>query len=181
MEDGSDEELRCFIATFVSAESAATLAGRLRLPPGVRPVDPAAWHVTLRFLGSVPPAALPELLTVVADLHGHPLEVIVTGFVGLPRWAAARVIAGAIAEDAGLRAWAEQVAACVHVRFGPGDHAFRPHVTVARSRRPIRFRAQALAAPVAIRLEPPGLYRSRVGQDGARYERVVDVDTGTTQ
>jgi 2'-5' RNA ligase len=176
MEDGSDEDLRCFIATFVSAESAATLARALRLPPGVRPVDPAAWHVTLRFLGSMPRSAMSELLAAVADLHGHALEVTVTGFIGLPRWAAARVIAGAIAEQAGLRAWAEQVAARVQVRFGPGDHAFRPHVTVARSRRPIRFRSQELPEPVVIRLEPPGLYRSRLGQEGARYEQVLDAD-----
>jgi len=179
MEDGSEEELRYFIATFVGAESAVALAGRLRLPPGVRPVDPSAWHVTLRFLGSVPPAALPELLAVVADLHGHALQVMVTGFVGLPRWAAARVIAGAIAGEAGLTAWAEQVAARVQVRFGPGDHAFRPHVTVARSRRPVRFRAQELAEPIAIRLGPPGLYRSRLGQEGARYEQIVRADRGT--
>jgi 2'-5' RNA ligase len=174
MEDGSEEEQRCFIATFVSGESAVALAARLRLPPGVRPVDPVAWHVTLRFLGAVPPAALPGLLALVTDLQGHALQVTVTGFVGLPRWAAARVIAGAIAEHEALGAWAEHVAARVHVQFGPGDHAFRPHVTVARSRRPIRFRAQQLAEPVAIWLEPPGLYRSRLGHEGARYERILD-------
>jgi 2'-5' RNA ligase len=136
---------------------------------GLRRVDPVTWHVTLKFLGAVPVAAVPQVLAAVESLAGQAVGVKVTGFVGLPRAAYARVVAAEIADDEHLARWAEQLAE----RFGPEDRPFRPHVTVARSRRPIRFRRYELPEPLRVRLEAPGLYRSHLDASGARYERVV--------
>lgn len=186
MQDDSDEQSerhgqnraeqtwRCFIGAFLDAPSARRLTGMLAPRLGLRRVDPETWHVTLKFLGSVPVAAVPQVLAAVEALAGQSLEVTITGFIGLPRAAYARVIAAEIAENEQLARWARQLAD----RFGPEDRPFRPHVTVARSRRPIRFHRHALPEPLMVRLEAPGLYRSHLARDGARYERVTKLDGG---
>jgi 2'-5' RNA ligase len=165
---------RCFVGAFLDAPSARRLSGMLVPRLGLRRVDPETWHVTLKFLGAVPVASVPQILAAVESLSGQALKVTVTGFIGLPRAAYARVIAAEIAEDEHLARWAEQLAE----RFGPEDRPFRPHVTVARSRRPARFRRHELSEPLVVRLEAPGLYRSHLSRDGACYERVTRPHVG---
>lgn len=169
MKENQESELRCFIGAFLEPDSIERLGLLLQLPAGLRRVDPATWHVTLRFLGLIPAGAVPEVLAAVEALAGHPLEVEATGFIGLPGAAHALVVAVEVAEHPQLAAWANQLAQ----RFGPADRSFLPHVTVARSRRPLRFLRRELALPLPIRLEAPALYRSHLGRAGARYERVV--------
>lgn len=167
-----DQRLRCFVGAFLESESAERLAPALRLPARARRVDRSTWHVTLRFLGSIPTISVPEVLDAVGALGGHLLAATVTGFVGLPRAAYARVIAADVVDDGCLAAWAEQLAQ----RFGPEDRPFRPHVTVARSRQPIRFPQVELAEPVSIRLLAPALYCSHLDPAGAWYQRLGEAE-----
>jgi 2'-5' RNA ligase len=170
-ENRQEQTWRCFVGAFLDASSASRLTGMLVPRLGLRRVDPETWHVTLKFLGSVPVAVVPQVLAAVEALAGHAIEVTVTGLIGLPRAAYARVIAAEIAEDEHLARWAQQLAD----RFGKEDRPFHPHVTVARSRRPIRFRRHELPEPLVVRLEAPALYRSHLDGSGARYERVTRV------
>jgi len=169
MTESDGPALRCFIGAFLERESAQLLAAHLRLPEGVRRIDRSAWHVTLKFLGATPAASVADLLATVAALQACPIEVEVTGFIGMPRAVHARVVAAEVAADPRLSAWAERLATLL----GPEDRQFRPHVTVARSGRPIRFPLQKLAAPVSISLQAPALYRSVLERSGARYRRVL--------
>jgi len=163
-----DREMRCFIGAFLEPESAERLAHSLHLPRGLRRVDRASWHVTLKFLGTIPAASVPEVLAAIGTIAGHAIDAQVTCLAGLPRSTYARVVAAELVENADLAAWAGQLAQS----FGPEDRPFRPHVTVARSRRPIRFAPVVLPDPIPIRLQAPALYRSHLERAGARYERV---------
>lgn len=169
MSESEPQTIRCFVGAFLAAESAERLAARLRLPPGLRRVDRPTWHVTLKFLGSIDSARIAEVLDAVDALHGRAVEATAGALVGLPRSSYARVVAVEVQEPVWLADWAGRLAE----RFGPEERPFRPHVTVARSRRPIRFTRIEWPEPLPIRLEAPALYRSHLDRQGARYERVA--------
>jgi 2'-5' RNA ligase len=168
MAEADVKTIRCFVGAFVAAESAERLAAGLRIPPGLRRIDQSTWHVTLKFLGSIDVHRIPEVLDAVDELHGRPVEAAACALVGLPRASYARVVAVELEEPFWLADWAGRLAE----RFGPEGRPFRPHVSVARSRRPIRFPRVEWLEPLRIRLEGPALYRSHLDGQGARYERV---------
>jgi 2'-5' RNA ligase len=166
--EDAEPEIRCFVGAFLAAESAARLEACLRLPPGVRKLQRDSWHVTLKFLGSIEATRIPEVLAAVAALHGQSVDATTGALVGLPRATYARVVAAEVVEPFWLADWANRLAE----RFGVEDRPFRPHVSVARSRRPIRFSRVELSEPLVIHLDAPALYRSHRDRQGARYERL---------
>ena len=138
-----------------------------------RPVDAAAFHITLAFLGHRPDedaAAVAALLPAGGAAPGLRLA----GALLLPP-RRARVLTVAVEDVDGALA---PLQAAVSDRlaaaglFVPEKRPFRPHVTLARLRSGAR-------APRAVVLEPPALafsgtavtlYRSHLGRGGATYE-----------
>jgi RNA 2',3'-cyclic 3'-phosphodiesterase len=162
--------MRCFIGVFPCTDSAERLSEAVLLPQLARPVPAQNYHVTLRFLGEIVAEDVPAVLAAVAELDGGRVEALVTGFVGFPSPVRARLIAAELAAPPELTAWAEQLAE----RRGTGDQRlFRPHITVARLRRPARIDAWAPSEPLHLRFEPPALYRSCPVPGGVRYEPVT--------
>lgn len=168
-------QLRCFVGAFLERDSALRLARVLDEPvlrarlAGLRRIDPSSFHVTLGFLGNVAADSLGPVHAELAALDAHGVAVEATGLIGLPRTAAARVAAIELAPHTELAAWAGRLAA----RLRPADRRFRPHVSVARSRLPLRFPAAPLAAPLPLVLEAPAVYRSDLAASGARYLRLL--------
>jgi 2'-5' RNA ligase len=168
-------QLRCFVGAFLERDSALRLARVLDEPAlrarlvGLRHIDPSSFHVTLCFLGNVAVDALEPVHAEFAALDAHSTAVEATGLIGLPRVAAARVAAIELAPHAALAAWAGRLAA----RLRPADRRFRPHISVARSRLPMRFPAEPLAAPLPLVLEAPAVYRSDLLASGAGYLRLL--------
>src|SRR5579875_1394420 len=141
--------MRLFVAIDPPAEPLA------QLEAAVAPLRPAwpdlrwasrdRWHVTLAFLGEVDPARLDRLARAVERAaRRHPAMTLVIGHAGaFPSPHRAQVLWVRVEGDeraqAGLRALAASVAAGAR-RAGvpPPDEGrrFRPHVTLARSRRP---------------------------------------------
>jgi 2'-5' RNA ligase len=169
--------LRCFVGAFITAESArrlqtvvlARLGRDLLAARSTRQVPRADYHVTLKFLGELSSAAVPQVLSVVDSLGGHPLTGQVAGLTGFPRSARARLVAAELAEHAQLGAWWSQLEA----RFGAENRPFRPHVTVVRLGRPRSFEPIVLPEPMELALEAPRLYRSDRTAERARYRPVA--------
>jgi len=150
--------------------------------PALRWASPAAWHLTLAFLGEVPEQVVPALEQRLERAAGrHPaLDLAVRGGGAFPGAARARVVwAGIQADQAALRKLAGSVAAGAR-RAGappPGEgRRYRPHITLARLRDPADVRP--LAGALAGLSGPPWtaagihLIRSSPGGpgEGPRYE-----------
>lgn len=186
----SAETWRCFVAVPAPPSLRASLATALDAwrsrpnVPDLRWTDPASWHVTLAFIGSVSPSRVPPMVDALqAALRPvHPFAVP-TGRVGaFPRPAAATAAWYGVADPEGrLAALAAAVGEAV---LPPGERPrFRPHLTVGRSR--VR-RGEPLGPWLATLTAPDGelpvsevvLYRSHLRRGPARYESLAAVPLG---
>lgn len=171
--------MRLFVAVDLPAEVADLVAALDRPELGtLRWTTPAQWHVTLRFLGEVPPASLagPDGLQAALDTVG---EGLAAGG-GLPVRAALGPATGWFPGRQVLQvpvAGLEPLAAVVGEATGsfgvPADHVFQGHLTLARTRGRARGPAVLAGAPVSAEWEVPEvvLYSSVPrGRGGPRYE-----------
>ncbi|SDC46808.1 2'-5' RNA ligase [Geodermatophilus telluris] len=118
------------------ADLAAALAPLRDVPGAPRWGDPARWHLTLLFLGAVPPALLPGLTAAVGEAVARTPPVVLrlagAGRFGPPRrpqvcWA------GLDGDVAVLTALAGRLAdAARSLGLPVEDRPFRPHVTLGR-------------------------------------------------
>ncbi len=181
---GDAASLRAFVALPFESEARAALAllaerlQALHWADSVRWVRPANLHLTLRFLGDIPQAAVVPLLgalaTSVSDISAFRCRL---GSAELfPTAARPRVVAVGLAETAApgkLARLAECVeAAVVAAGCEPEARPFRGHVTLGR----IRSRRQRLALPRDLAFESKPvevshvvLFRSELGARGPRY------------
>ncbi len=115
------------------------LQDRLRadLPPGlVRWVRPEGMHLTLKFLGDVPAAQVPEIAQAVqqACKEHAPFECTLSGLGCFPNTARPRVVWVGIEEPSGVLAVLQRdvdrtVSA---LGFEPEQRRFHPHLTLGR-------------------------------------------------
>jgi 2'-5' RNA ligase len=180
---------RCFVAGPIPEELRAALADRVaawREEPGapdVRWTDPAGWHLTLAFLGSVAPGSVTSIEAVLRRVSAEwpAFSVPCGGTGGFPSTGRARVVWYGIADpDGELR----RLARAVHAALAPlvpdlrEPSRFRGHLTLGRAR-------DEAGVPVADWLDghpvPGGtivvdriiLYRSQLGHGPARYEALA--------
>ncbi|GIV25463.1 MAG: RNA 2',3'-cyclic phosphodiesterase [Bacteroidia bacterium] len=134
------------------------------LPPGARWVHPENWHVTLLFLGETAEErvqALHEGFTEI--LEGHP------AFYLRPRQIAwhGRTLWVALHPSPYLLAVVERL----HLAAGlPLRSPFRPHITLARSPKPLRWTGPPLQEEPLFLFTTAYLYRSHLSPAGATYE-----------
>lgn len=169
------------------AESARALIARIRPAlPDASWTRPESWHLTLKFLGEVSPAALSQFASAV----GRCLERLAEGEIAtegaaiFPARGPARVLAVGLGERGGAGAVsriardAERTAR--ELGLLPERRPLRPHVTLARLRRPwpaeavARYRAEADGW--AFPLWPVRwcvLYESRLEPEGAVHTPVA--------
>lgn len=143
--------VRTFIAIPISAETRKAL-GRFaeegkRAGGDVKWVEPALIHLTLRFLGDVEEARIPAVVDALRMVGGAtvPFELAIAGVGAFPNLRRPRVIwagvdpkggagKGGLSVLRGLAAAVEEAAR--RLGFGPADHPFSPHLTVARVKSP---------------------------------------------
>ena len=192
--------MRCFVACFLTAESALRLQAQLRTawrpPARARLVPHANYHVTLKFIGDVRPTDAPALLAAVAALDGHALRCTTGPVTGFPRPARARVIAVGLEPASPLVAWADALSGLnpapeLGTGSGPGPETvpepgpemehrpFVPHVTVARIRGAMRVPKLDDLAGLELTLEAPSLFESVPVNGGVRYQRVDPEPSGS--
>ena len=131
--------MRLFTAIDISPEVKATLATLL---DRLRPLAKLGWipveklHITTKFIGEWPEERLDELKRALAAVVSPVVEVAIRGVGWLPNPRSARTLyAGVEASDAltALADVTERAAAGVGVLAE--DRIFRPHLTLARTRK----------------------------------------------
>jgi 2'-5' RNA ligase len=187
--------LRCFVAIDLAPavrEAVARAQAELRrLAPraDVRWVDPASLHLTLKFLGEVPPArvdAIAAALAVVAGEHA-PLVLRAAGLGAFRSARRARVlwagITAGITELVRLAAGVDD--ALAGLGFARESRPFTGHVTLARVRSPRETAPLAGALEAASERELGAwraaevvLYRSYLRPSGAVYEALARCPLG---
>ena len=174
---------RCFVAVLVPDEIRAPLDAAIA--PARRELDaswtdPSGWHVTLDFLGPVRPDAIGQLDRAVSKaVSGERRFVARTGGLGaFPSPGRARVLFyGLSAPGHALERLAAATAGAVAPLLGARETVrFRPHVTLARLRRPQAVGEWLTAKTVpscAFEVADACLMRSHLGRGPARYEVVA--------
>jgi 2'-5' RNA ligase len=178
--------MRCFAAIDLSSDvrdAVARAQGKLRAAApraDVRWADPAQFHLTLKFLGTVPDERVPAVsagLDAVAGRAG-PIAVVAGGLGGFPSLRSARVLwAGITTGVPELAALAVAVdGAMSDLGFPPESRPFRGHLTIGRVRSPRGGPAliDAVAGASAAEFgswtaEEVVLYESRLRPTGAIY------------
>lgn len=167
-------------------DALAALQGRLReAEPGWRWVRPQGLHLTLRFLGEVEPARLPDLAArwERAAASGTPTAVEAAGLGtfpprGRPRvlWIGLRDLGGG--RLAALAASLEQEARSAG--FPAEDRPFAPHLTLARAAAQGRPRRPEVEVPSlgTFRARHLTLFRSVPGRGGAVHTALARYPLG---
>jgi 2'-5' RNA ligase len=161
--------------------------------PALRPVDAAALHVTLCFLGYHPERAIESVASEVTAVGSRPVEILFEPDpVPVPR-KRPRLFAVEGASSAASKLQAELEERLVAARFyRPEKREFWTHVTVARVRSERGSRARgrrgkpmpvdALPAALPAELTQPfqvprlALYRSYLRPSGAEYVRLAELN-----
>jgi 2'-5' RNA ligase len=188
---GTDAAIRAFIAIELDdavRAAAAEVLRSLREGPGgdaVRWVPPENLHVTLRFLGDIPPAQVPVLAGALAEIAAgqSPFRLRLGRVAGFPSARRPRVISCEVGPRAPLEQLAEAVEQAVaKLGFEPEQRRFRPHLTLGRVRDRIRAHppvtAPVTAAGEAQSVDAITLFRSRLGRSGATHTPLERISLG---
>jgi len=186
------ERIRGFIALELPPavrETLGSLEQRLKMGQHsfVKWVDPNSIHITLKFLGSVPASAVPDIAKVIDGLPklAAPLSFQVQELGVFPNWKRPQVVWVGIGGDtsrlAGIQRELENSLA--PLGFPPEARAFRPHLTLGRVRERARAaERQALGswlASVSVEPGPPfqvnglSLMKSQLTPTGPLYTRLA--------
>ncbi len=177
------ERWRCFVGVPIGMELCGELTAfvaRMGERPEARSLrwtDAAGWHVTLAFLGSVSPDAIPSIRGAVAQVAArhHPFALATGGLGAFPSPRDMRVLWYGIDDAAGqLRTLAMEVGAALQMDAG----AFRAHLTLARSKEQrrgsvglITLAEEAGDGPRGVlHVEQLDVYRSHLSKGPASYE-----------
>ena len=192
--------MRLFIAIDVPGAVRDALVGaqqslRERAPPRLRWTRPDAMHLTLKFLGDVDAARVPSLSRVVAGVAARhqSFGLSVSRLGAFPGGRRLQVVWAGIEGDlqalGALRDALE--AALVADGYAAETRAFRPHVTLGRTRGGMRpdeaerisaaLTATALPHGLAFTVERVVLYRSHLGAGGSRYEVLAAAELSGTR
>jgi 2'-5' RNA ligase len=186
-----DYAIRERIARFVDGVSS--------LAPDARWARPESLHVTLKFIGEQPEAAVEQIKYALSTIAARPTEIHFRGYGFFPTAKSARVFWIGIEAGPQLAALAavidEQMAS---LGIPKEDRAFSPHLTLARGRggsasprrnntdRPNRIfhrlqeKLAALTAPASefgnITAREFFLYRSHLSPKGSKYTKLASFD-----
>jgi 2'-5' RNA ligase len=189
------EQVRSFIAIELPGElkkGLTQLQAQLKLskPPSVKWVDPYSIHLTLKFLGNIAVARIPEITQAIKEatqgLSTFHLEVKGLGvFPNLRRVQIAWVgISGEVDKLSQLQQRIESN--LVPLGFTAESRPFTPHLTLARFRDQVlpdeRERFGQLITSTrfetiyAIKVDSINLMRSQLTREGAIYSRLSSVE-----
>lgn len=150
--------------------------------PDTRWTDQESFHLTLRFIGEVEPAAFFEIGELLAGVSLPPFELELAGLGQFPPRGPLRQLWVGVAASPNLDRLRRRVEACMHEAGIPSERRkFIPHVTLARFRvpPPEGRLASYLRRNSLFRLQPfPvsafNLYSSHLRSDGA--EHVIEAE-----
>ena len=141
-------------------------------------------HLTLKFLGEQPTERLAEIKDVLAVVAGRHRELVmdIGGIGAFPNFQRARVVWIGVAQDPRLELLHHDVeVACESIGFEIEGRPFRPHLTLARVKKPLAEESARQLSRLAKRLDyrtdfivrSVDLMRSDLSSDGPAYTTVV--------
>jgi 2'-5' RNA ligase len=163
----------------------------VQAPTGVRWVDPAGIHLTLKFLGNVVPGLAGRIIEVMDRQAASPFSIHLSGLGMFPNERRPRVLwAGVQGALDPLQRLQEQIEEGVsRLGFPRERRPFSPHLTLGRVREPVSSGAlkRISAAVTSTSLEPTEpwtvdsvhLMRSVLTPGGARYSTLASVPLGS--
>ena len=152
---------------------------------GVRWTRPGNLHLTLKFLGDVQTSKIDEISGVIDEVaSGHGPVSLSLGSVGaFPNRRRAKVICvgldGVVQPLIDLHCGIDQ--ALSSVGFKREQRAFRPHLTLGRSRSGTTLRDDIAVPECVFVCEQVSLVRSDLRPDGAQYSTLHSADLGKTR
>jgi 2'-5' RNA ligase len=180
--------IRAFVALDLPAEARQALAAaiqqlRAAVPRGVRWVDPAGIHLTLKFLAALDAQQTADVLAALGRAAGRtaPFELRLDALGTFPNSRQPRVLWAGVAGDLTRLHWLREAVERQVSSLGlPQEpQAFFPHLTLGRVREdaPPPVRAQIATALATVALGPASpwrvtavhLVRSTLTPDGPRY------------
>jgi RNA 2',3'-cyclic 3'-phosphodiesterase len=184
--------MRLFVAVNPPSRLRAELDTRLDTIRSALPLawtHPAAWHLTLMFLGEWSPERVPGLAVALGEaVRPQAPFPVLPGRVGaFPELDRPRVLILHLDGGDPLRQTADQVRDTVDRIWpdGPQDHKpLRPHLTLARVKRPLgaaelaRLRALDLGVWEPFTAAAAQLIASELRREGPRYTVVADLPFG---
>ena len=192
------EPIRAFIALAISATAKSALADviqrlAVQAAAGVRWVNPAGMHLTLKFLGNVEPGLVDGIIEGMARpaAEASPFSIHLSGLGMFPNERRPRVLwAGVQGGLHPLQRLREQIEETVSpLGFPREQRPFSPHLTLGRVREPVSSGlVQRISAAVAsTSLEPTEpwlvdsvhLMRSILTPGGAKYSALASVPLGS--
>ena len=154
---------------------------------GARWTDPANMHITLRFFGDVSTAVADEIAGRLGEIVADPVETEIAGtgsFGGETGVAIYAAVKPSLALET-LQKTHDRIARLAGLP--PPPHPFKPHVTLARARRPRASQiARFLAETGGMRIQPFTAERfvllsSRPGTGGGPYALEAAVPLGNIE
>ncbi|MGZ3272255.1 MAG: RNA 2',3'-cyclic phosphodiesterase [Caulobacteraceae bacterium] len=168
--------IRLFAAIAVPDDISEALQRRQQGVPGVRWRPLEALHVTLRFFGAVREDVADDLDAELSIVKSAPFEMALEGAGAFGEDEDIHAVWAGVAENTALRQLAARCeAAARRAGLEPEHRAYRPHVTLAYTRRPDPARVAAWIQGHNLLKSPPfrvdrfGLYSSWQGPDGSAY------------
>jgi 2'-5' RNA ligase len=165
---------RLFLAIDPPVPVREALTGLQTNVPGARWAPPEKVHLTLHFLGDVADEQVPLLEAALAQVNERGFSLSVEGLGAFPNTQSARVLVAQVGLDPGLALLRDQTGAALELLgFASERRPYRPHLTLARLKRPDRQAVRAfLTQPVPalpFEVEAFHLYASRLYPEGTRY------------
>lgn len=152
--------------TFIAADLDEDFLDRAAaIPISVgRRVKRETMHCTIAFLGEIDDARVEEMKTLVERLPSHPFPVKATRLDAFGNPRKAHVIVLPLEDDGSLLRLYETIGV-------KEDRAYRPHLTLARLKKPEDVRELVESTPVSFEGRVVGitLYKSVLGKNGPTY------------
>jgi len=179
-----EENLRAKIATYIQGLQGFALDARWASPQGL--------HVTLKFIGERPDEELERIAGALQAIQVSPFQLAFRGYGFFPSATSPRVFWLGIEAPTALATLATQVdTALASLGIPREQHAFSPHLTLARSgsgaprlqREPAakskfqRLQEKLSALPLpdfgTMTAREFFLYKSKLSQEGSRYTKLA--------
>lgn len=151
---------------------------RLQRPiPGVRWLDPATWHITLRFIGEVTNRQVDDIADALGAIHLRPFPLRLQSVGHFPPRGQPKSLYAGVAPAEALSALKREVDRALRPLDLPADNRpFVPHVTLARltgtppdNRFAAFWRDGSLFRTEPFVVEQFALYSSHLRPGGAHY------------
>jgi 2'-5' RNA ligase len=125
---------RLFTALEIPADVGQALSFLRGGLPGARWIDPANYHLTLRFIGDVDADVATEVVSILARVQRGPFELRLEGLSAFGGRKPRALVANAVAVPSLMELQAEQDRLMQRVGLEPEGRKYTPHVTLARLR-----------------------------------------------